>query len=97
MNVLNTNRMYTNCWLTLFKVTLFFKVDQYAKFGRLMLKGQKHINLMTYHAARIHLPKEIFISFERLSLRELTVQILLDFEIYRMLKNDAVSGVPSVK
>ena len=55
------------------------------------------MNLMTCHVARIHLPKEIFISLESLSLRKLTVQILLDFELYRMLKNDAVSGVPSVK
>ena len=55
------------------------------------------MNLINCHAARIHLPKEIFISLESLSLRELTVQILLDLELYRMLKNDAVSGVPSVK
>ena len=62
-----------------------------------MSKGQNHMNLINCHAARIHLPKEIFISLESLSLRELTVQILLDLELYRMLKNDAVSGVPSVK
>ena len=62
-----------------------------------MSKGQNHMNLINCHAARIHLPKEIFISIESLSLRELTVQILLDLELYRMLKNDAVSGVPSVK
>ena len=62
-----------------------------------MPKGQNHMNLINCHAARIHLPKEIFISLESLSLRELTVQILLDLELYRMLKNDAVSGVPSVK
>ena len=62
-----------------------------------MSKSQKHMNLMTCHAARIQLPKEIFISLESLSLRELTMQILLAFELYRMLKNDAVSGVPSVK
>ena len=43
------------------------------------------------------MPKEIFISLESLSLRELTVQISLAFQLYRMLKNDAVSGVPSVK
>ena len=55
------------------------------------------MNLINCHAARIHLPNEIFISIENLSLRELTVQILLDLELYRMLKNDAVSGVPSVK
>ena len=52
---------------------------------------------MTCHAARIPLPKEIFISLESLSLRELTMQISLAFELYRMLKNDAVSGVPLVK
>ena len=45
--------------------------------------------LMNCHAAHIHLPKEMFVS-----LRELTVQILLDLELYRILKNDAVSGVP---
>ena len=62
-----------------------------------MSKSQKHMNLMTCHAARIPLPKEIFISLESLSLRELTMQISLAFELYRMLKNDAVSGVPLVK
>ena len=55
------------------------------------------MNLINCHVARINFPKEIFISLESLSLRELTVQILLDLELYRMLKNDAVSGVPSVK
>ena len=55
------------------------------------------MNLINCHAARTHFPKEIFTSLESLSLRELTVQILLDLELYRMLKNDAVSGVPSVK
>ena len=55
-----------------------------------MSKGQNHMNLINCHAARIHLPKEIFISLESLSLRELTVQILLDLELNRMLKNDAV-------
>ena len=49
-----------------------------------MSKGQNHMNLINCHAARIHLPKEIFISIESLSLRELTVQILLDLELYRM-------------
>ena len=62
-----------------------------------MSKGQKHTNLMTYHAARINLPKEILMSFESLLLTELTVQILSDLELYRILKNDADSGVPSVK
>ena len=62
-----------------------------------MTKCQKHMNLMTSHAARIHLPQHFFISLESLSLRELTVRILLDLELYRMLKNDTVSGVPSVK
>ena len=62
-----------------------------------MSKGQKHMNLINCHAARIHLPKEIFISLESLSLRELPVQILLALELYLMLKNDAVSEVPSAK
>ena len=62
-----------------------------------MSRVQNHMNLINCHAARTYLPKEIFISIESLSLRELTVQILLDLELYRMLKNDAVSGVPSVK
>ena len=62
-----------------------------------MSKGQKHMNLINCHAARIHLPKEIFISLESLSLRELSVQILLALELYLMLKNDAVSEVPSAK
>ena len=55
------------------------------------------MNLIDCHAARIHIPKEIFISLKSLSLRELTVQILLDLELYGMLRNDAVSGVLSVK
>ena len=62
-----------------------------------MSKGQKHMNLVTCYPARIQLPKEIFISLKSSSLRELTVQISLAFQLYRMLKNDAVSGVPSVK
>ena len=62
-----------------------------------MSKCQNHMNLINCQAARINFPKEIFISLESLSLRELTVQILLDLKLYRMLKNDAVSGVPSVK
>ena len=62
-----------------------------------MSKGQKHTNLMTCHAARITLPKEILMSFESLLLTELTVQILSDLELYRILKNDADSWVPSVK
>ena len=45
----------------------------------------------------INLPKEILTSFESLLLTELTVQILSDLELYRILKNDAHSGVPSVK
>ena len=36
-------------------------------------------------------------SCESLSLRELTVQVLLDLELYRTVKNDAVSGLPSVR
>ena len=62
-----------------------------------MSKGQKHSNLMTCHAARINLPKEILMSFESLLLTELIVQILSDLELYRILKNDADSGVPLVK
>ena len=58
-----------------------------------MSKDQKHTNLMTCHAA----PKEILMSCESLLLTELTVQILSDLELYRILKNDADSGVPSVK
>ena len=42
-------------------------------------------------------PKEILMSFESLLLTELTVQILSDLELYRILKNDADSGLPSVK
>ena len=55
------------------------------------------MNLVTCYTARIQLPKKIFTSLESLSLRELTVQISLAFKLYRMLKNNAVSGVPSVK
>ena len=62
-----------------------------------MSKGQKHTNLMTCHAARIKLPKEILMSFERLLLTALTVQILSDLELYSIFKNHADSGVPSVK
>ena len=62
-----------------------------------MSKGQKHMNLMNCHAACIYLPKEILISCESLSLRELTMQVLLDLQLYRILKNDAISGLPSVK
>ena len=29
--------------------------------------------------------------------RELTMQVLLDLELYRILKNDAVSGLPSLR
>ena len=52
---------------------------------------------MTCQAARLNLPKEILMSFESLLLTELIVQILSDLELYRILKNDADSGVPSVK
>ena len=62
-----------------------------------MSKGQKHTNAMTCDTARINLPKEILMSSESLLLTELTVQILSDLELYRILKNDADSGVPSVK
>ena len=43
------------------------------------------------------LPREILISCESLSLRELTVQVLLDLELYRIVKNDAISELPSVR
>ena len=62
-----------------------------------MSKGKKQANLMTCHATHINLPKEILMSFESLLLTELTVQRLSDLELYRILKNDADSGVPSVK
>ena len=61
-----------------------------------MAKGQKDIILMNC-AACIYLPREILIPCETLSLRELTMQVLLDLELYRILKNDAVSGLPSVR
>ena len=51
------------------------------------VEGQNHAILMTCHAAQ----------FESRLLTELTVQILSDLELYRILKNDADSGVPSVK
>ena len=50
------------------------------------------MNLINCHAARTRFPKEIFISLESLSLRELTVQILLDLELYRMLKTMRFQG-----
>ena len=62
-----------------------------------MSKGKKDMILMNCHAACIYLPREIFISCETLSLKELTMQVLLDMELYRILKNDAVSGLLSVK
>ena len=62
-----------------------------------MSKGSKYMNLMICHAACIYLPREILISCESLSLRELTVQVLLDLELYRIVKNDAVSELPSVR
>ena len=61
------------------------------------VERSKYMNLVNCHATCIYLPREILISFERLSLRELTVQVLLYLELYRMLKNDAVSGLPSVR
>ena len=41
--------------------------------------------------------REIFIPCETLSLRELTMQVLLDLELYHILKKDVVSGLPSVR
>ena len=51
---------------------------------------------MISHTACIYLPKEIFGSFESLSLRELSLQILLDLELDHMTKNDAVLRDPLV-
>ena len=62
-----------------------------------MSKGQKDMILMDCQAACIYLARELFIPCETLSLRELAMQVLLDLELYRILKNDAVSGLPSVK
>ena len=62
-----------------------------------MSKGKKDMILMNCHAACIYLPREIFIPCETLSLRELKIKVLLDLELYRILKNDAVSGLPSVR
>ena len=62
-----------------------------------MSKVQKDMILMNCHAACIYLPREIFIPCETLSLRELTMQVLLDLELYRILKDDAVSGLSSVR
>ena len=62
-----------------------------------MSKGQKDMILMSCHAACIYLPREIFIPCETLSLRELMMQVLLDLEFYRIVINDAVSGLPSVR
>ena len=62
-----------------------------------MSKGQTDMILMNCHAACIYLPREIFIPCETLSLRELTMQVLLDLELHRILKDDAVSGLPSVR
>ena len=52
-----------------------------------MSKGQKDMILMNCHAACIYLPREIFVPCETLSLRELTMQVLLDLELYCILKN----------
>ena len=61
------------------------------------VEGQKDMILMNCHAACIYLPRETFIPCETLSLRELTMHVLLNLELYRMLKDDAVSGLPSVR
>ena len=55
------------------------------------------MNLLNCRANCIYLPREISISCESLSLRELTVQVLLDLELYRIVKHDAVSELPSVR
>ena len=62
-----------------------------------MSKGQKDMILMNCHAACIYLPRENFIPCETLLLRELTMQVLLELELYRVLEDDAVLGLPSVK
>ena len=55
------------------------------------------MNLMNCHAECMYLPKGILISCESLSFRELGMQVLLDLELYRILKNDAISGLSSVR
>ena len=62
-----------------------------------MSKGQKDMTLMNCHAACIYLPKKMFIPCETVSVRELLMQVLLDLELYRTLKDDAVSGLPFVR
>ena len=57
-----------------------------------MSKGQKDMILMDCHAACIYFPTEIFIPCETLSLRELTVQVLLDLERYRILETMPFQG-----
>ena len=47
-----------------------------------------------FDEACIHLPREILVSCESVSLRELTMQVLLDLELYRILKNDARFRAP---
>ena len=61
------------------------------------LERSKRHDFDNCHAACIYLPREIFIPCETLSLRELMMKVLLDLELYRILKNDAVSGLPSVR
>ena len=62
-----------------------------------MSKGQKDMILMSCHAACIYLPREIFIPCETLSIGELMMEVLLDLELYPILKNHAVSGLPYVR
>ena len=62
-----------------------------------MSKGQKDMILMNCHAACIYLPREIFIPCKTLSLRELTMKVLLNLELYRIPKSDPVSGLSSVR
>ena len=62
------------------------------------VERSKYMNLMNCcHAACIYFPREILISCESLSLRELTVHVLLDLELHRIVKNDAVSELLSVR
>ena len=51
-----------------------------------MSKGKKDMSLVNCQAACIYLPREIFIPCDTLSLIEITMEVLLDLELYRILK-----------
>ena len=51
-----------------------------------MSKGKKDMILMNCQAACIYLPREIFIPCKTLSLREVTMEVLLDLELYGIVK-----------